>query len=262
MVDETFHHRRSSERIRRARGLFCLSCTRCPPRTPGPGYPRVPLSPVNPLYCRPLARVLLFSHHGRRTAVRELLLFVGRRPAQTAGFSMISNPFRCAYTRATTVLNWPRWNKVHGLCPLNGISARARARKKLGIRNDHFDTALDADGCADTANVPTPSLLFRYFHVDINYTARNDIDALWQLLISNILTGKLLKVQSSISFWHKLFKFNPNGFFSRSWNDMLLGIINRLKTYSAMSVSFLIQSQTYSLDLKNFIKILIYCHFL
>lgn len=50
-----------------------------------------------PLYYHP--RALSSSHHGRRTAVRELLLFVGRRPAQAAGFSMISNPFRCTYAR-------------------------------------------------------------------------------------------------------------------------------------------------------------------
>ena len=68
------------------------------PRSLGPGL--VPVSPPAsppPLYYH--RQALSSSHHGRRTAVRELLLFVGRRPAQAAGFSMISNPFWRAYAR-------------------------------------------------------------------------------------------------------------------------------------------------------------------
>lgn len=74
------------------------SVSRAVPRSLGPGLVPVLLPLLlSPLYYH--QRAFSSSHHGRRTAMRELLLFVGRRPAQAAGFSMISNPFRRAYAR-------------------------------------------------------------------------------------------------------------------------------------------------------------------
>lgn len=102
-VDETFHVHDQSARDMPSPGII-LPLAHAVPHVPrAPDLVSLPPPPFIAVRARARAQasVLLFSHHGRRTAVRELLLFVGRRPAQTAGFSMISNPFRCAYTRAT-----------------------------------------------------------------------------------------------------------------------------------------------------------------
>lgn len=126
-VGETFHmHRirkREEERCAGSGLFFCLSRT-VSPRSLGPDLvlPFVPF----PLSL-PSASALLFSHHGRWTAVRELPLFVGRRPAQAGGFSMISNPFRCAYARDRPEPNALKQSPVD--CPLNGILAYLHSYK-------------------------------------------------------------------------------------------------------------------------------------
>lgn len=101
-ADETFHVP-TTESERHARPRIILPLAHTVPRAPvsSPSSPRS----AAPLYYH--RQAFSSSHHGRRTAMRELLLFVGRRPAQAAGFSMISNPFRCAYAR-DRVPNRPR----------------------------------------------------------------------------------------------------------------------------------------------------------
>lgn len=171
MFDETFHVHdaecvcRVSE-IRQARGLFCLSWA---PTYPGPPFIAV----------RERASVLLSSliTVDEQPCVSSYFLSADDRP-RPPGSQWFQTRFD-ARTRAQP--SWTdHWNKVHGLCPLNGISVRALARNwELGII-----TLMRMDAPMPSTCRCSISLL-GYFDISM-LIPNNNIDALWQLLISNI----------------------------------------------------------------------------
>lgn len=174
--------------ICQARGLFCLSRTRSPtypgPRISSPSR-RPPLLPS--ARARASERSPLLSSRSTNSRAWAPTFC---RPT-TGPDRRVLNDFKPVSMRVharNRVLNWPRWNKVYGLCPLNGISVRSLARNwELGmIASIRHSIRMDAPILATCRCSFSRSIYFDIL-MSISTNTESDIDALWQLLISNIL---------------------------------------------------------------------------